>query len=95
MKQIASSYQDFAISIPNDDERDAIFQDMEITLKIQLTELFDQFVEKYKTTMAITDYYTSFYTLQLKINELLSSFQDKIRSLQKPKFQFLESEATG
>lgn len=43
--------------------------------------------------MSTLEYYVSFYTLQLKKNENLTRYQDKIRSLQK--FNFLENSATG
>ena len=46
--------------------------------------------------MALTEYFTSIYTLQLKRNEHLQSFQDRIRSLQKNNpTHFIESQATG
>lgn len=44
MEEVSQSYINFAVTLPNNEERDAIFQDLEITMKNQLKELLDKFV---------------------------------------------------
>ena len=86
MDNITEEYIKFAVSLPKNNERDALFQDIEITLKNQLLEMLDKFSEKYKETMCQMEYYTSYFTLQNIKNKCLNNYQDKIRSLQSYSF---------
>lgn len=47
MDEITEIYIENAIALPNDKERDAIFQDLECKLKNELLDLFDGFVKHF------------------------------------------------
>lgn len=68
------------MSYKNDSDRDCMFQDMQIALQNQLVAILEEFREKYSNTIMITEFYTIYYTMQLKIRELVSSLEDKIKS---------------
>ncbi len=76
MDDATDDYIDYAKALPDDNEREAIFQDIEVVLKNQLLSLLDDYTEKYKQTILTYEYYESFYNLQLRKNENLTRYKD-------------------
>ena len=68
MEEITDDYINCVHQYSKESDRDSILQDLIVAHSNELVQVLDDFKEKYKETMVVTDFFDTMYTLQAKTN---------------------------